>query len=203
MATTTFAEKTAITAEEYLKMEREGIREIDGKYEFFNNQLQLMAGGTPNHNRINRNVVQLLTNQIDVSARDLELFFVDIRVVSHLTYKDYLYPDAFVVEGKPYFDDEQNDNLVSPRVIIEVLSDSTESFDRGDKFKSYRKISTLQEYILVNQKYACIEQFYRDETGKWVFGDVVSEGVFKLKNLPFELDIERVYRNVQFSLEAK
>jgi Uma2 family endonuclease len=152
MATTIFAEKRTMTVEEYLRMEREGIREIDGKYEFLNNQLRLMAGGTPNHNRINRNVVQLLTNQIDDSERDLELFFTDIRVVSHLTYKDYLYPDAFIVEGTPYFDDEQNDNLVNPRVIIEVLSDSTESFDRGDKFKSYRKIPTLQEYILVNQK---------------------------------------------------
>ena len=128
-----------------------------------------------------------MTNQIDASDRDLELFFVDVRVVSYLSYKNYLYTDTFIVEGKPYFDDEQNDNLVNPRVIVEVLSDSTESFDRGDKFKSYRQIPTLQEYILVNQKQACVEQFYRDETGKWIFGDIISEGVFKLKSLPFFL----------------
>lgn len=200
MTTTIIAEKRAMTAEEYLKMEREGIREMDGKYEFFNNQLRLMAGGTPNHNRINRNVVQALTNQIDASDRDLELFFVDVRVVSYLSYKNYLYPDTFIVEGKPYFDDQQNDNLLNPRVIVEVLSNSTESFDRGDKFKSYRQIPTLQEYILVNQKHACIEQFYRDETGKWIFGDIIYEGVFKLKSLPFELDVKQVYRKINFLL---
>jgi Uma2 family endonuclease len=199
MTTTIVAKKRAMTAAEYLKMEREGIREMDGKYEFFNNQLRLILAETPNHNRINRNVVQALTNQIDASDRDLELFFVDVRVVSYLSYKDYLYPDTFIVEGKPYFDDEQNDNLVNPRVIVEVLSKSTESFDRGDKFKSYRQIPTLQEYILVNQKHACIEQFYRDETGKWIFGDVIYEGVFKLKSLPFELDVKQVYRKINFS----
>ena len=154
MTTTIIAEKRAMTAEEYLKMQREGIREMDGKYEFFNNQLRLMPEGTPNHNRINRNVVQALTNQIDDSDRDLELFFVDVRVVSYLSYRNYLYPDTFIVEGTPYFDDQQNDNLLNPRVIIEVLSNSAESFDRGDKFKSNRQIPTLQEYILVNQKYA-------------------------------------------------
>ncbi len=200
MTTTIIAEKRAMTAEEYLKMEREGIREMDGKYEFFNNQLRLMPGGTPNHNRINRNVVQALTNQIDDSDRDLELFFVDVRVVSYLPYKNYLYPDTFIVEGTPYFDDQQNDNLLNPRVIVEVLSNSTESFDRGDKFKSYRQVPTLQEYILINQKHACIEQFYRDETGKWIFGDIISEGVFKLKSLPFELDIKQVYRKINFPL---
>lgn len=203
MTTTIIAEKRAMTAEEYLKMQREGIREMDGKYEFFNNQLRLMPEGTPNHNRINRNVVQALTNQIDDSDRDLELFFVDVRVVSYLSYKNYLYPDTFIVEGTPYFDDQQNDNLLNSRVIIEVLSNSAESFDKGDKFKSNRQIPTLQEYILVNQKYAWIEQFYRDETGKWVFGDVISEGVFKLKSLPFELDIKQVYRKTNFPLADK
>jgi Uma2 family endonuclease len=199
MAIATLLEKKRMTAEEYLKMEREGIRELDGKYEFYNNQIQFMAGSTPNHNSIHKNAIFTLEAQIREKEDVFDLYHNDIRVVSHLSYKDYFYPDIIIVKGKPYFDDENNDNLANPKVVIEVLSDSTEAFDRGDKFKSYRKISSLEEYILINQKDACIEQFYRDETGRWQFGDIITEGVFQMRSLPFILTIDQVYRKIDFS----
>ncbi len=203
MATATLVEREKMTAEEYLKMEREGIRELDGKYEFYNNQIRFMAGATPNHNSIHKNAIFTLEAQIREKSEDFDLYHNDIRVVSHLPHKDYFYPDIIIVKGKPYFDDENNDNLANPKVVIEVLSASTEAFDRGDKFKSYRKIASLDEYILINQKDACIEQFYRDETGRWQFGDIITEGTFTLRSLPFELKIDQVYRKIDFSAKSE
>ena len=200
MVTTVFAEQKKMTADEYLEMERNGIREIDGKFEFYNNQLKPMAGATPNHNSIHKNILYTLETQIRGKDDSFDLYHSDIRVKSFLTHKDYFYPDVIIVKGKPYFDDENNDNLANPKVIIEVLSDSTEGFDRGDKFKSYRQITSLDEYILINQKDACIEQFYRDETGRWQFGEIITEGSFTLVSLPFELKIEDVYRKINFSV---
>ena len=201
MATAILIESKKMTTAEYLKMEREGIRELNGKYEFYNNQLRPMAGSTPNHNSIHKNAIFTLESQIRAKNEAFDLYHNDIRVVSYLPNKDYFYPDIIIVNGKPYFDDEHNDNLANPKVIIEVLSDSTEAFDRGDKFKSYRQIASLDEYILINQKDACIEQFYRDESGRWQFGDIITEGVFQLKSLPFTLEIDQVYRKIDSSIK--
>ena len=159
-----------------------------------------MAGATPNHNSIHKNILYTLEAQIRGKDDVFDLYHSDIRVKSFLTHKDYFYPDVIIVKGKPYFDDENNDNLANPKVIIEVLSDSTEGFDRGDKFKSYRQITSLDEYILISQKDACIEQFYRDETERWQFGEIITEGTFTLLSLPFELKIEDVYRKINFSV---
>ena len=120
MVTTVFAEQKKMTADEYLEMERNGIREIDGKYEFFNNQLKPMAGATPNHNSIHKNILYTLEAQIRGKDDLFDLYHSDIRVKSFLTHKDYFYPDVIIVKGKPYFDDENNDNLANPKVIIEV-----------------------------------------------------------------------------------
>ena len=92
--------------------------------------------------------------------------------------------------------------MYSWKLVIEVLSDSTESFDRGEKFRSYRQISSLQEYILVSQNDALIEQFYRDKTGRWQFGEVVAEGILTLETVPFVLEITKIYRNIVFKSKA-
>ena len=77
-----------------------------------------------------------------------------------------------------------------------MLSESTESFDRGDKFQSYKNIKYLQEYILISSDKRCIEQFYRDENGHWQTGQVINKGVLTLKIMSFQLSIEDIYRKV-------
>ena len=196
---TVLAPQDKMTAEEYLKMQRSGPRELAPKYEFFNQKLKLMAGGSPNHNRINRNLTFLLELQVRQHDTKQEVFANDMRTVSYLMYKNYLYPDVVVVDGKPYYDDERGDNLANPTLIIEVLSDSTESFDRGDKFRSYRQTPSMKEYIVVSQKERCIEQFFKDEKGRWQISDIITEGTFKLETIPFELSVDDVYRNVVFT----
>ena len=92
-----------------------------------------------------------------------------------------------------------DDNLANPSLIIEVLSDSTEVFDRGDKFRSYRQTPSMKEYIVISQKERCIEQFFKDEKGRWQIADIITEGTFKLETIPFELSVEGIYRNVVFA----
>ena len=196
--TTAIQEKRKITAEDYLKMERHGLREKIGKHEFFNHKLIFMPGASNNHNIITKNVSYTLEHQVRQNRLKHLVYAQDMRTISHIPNKNYFYPDVEIVEGRANFDDEYKDILVNPSLIIEVLSDSTEKFDRGDKFKSYRNIPTFTEYILISQDGKNIEQFYKNEKGKWEIGEVVSEGILTLKTLPFELNIEEVYFNVEF-----
>jgi Uma2 family endonuclease len=106
------------------------------------------------------------------------------------------------VDGISFFDDDFKDVLVNPTLIIEVLSDSTEKFDRGDKFKSYRNIPSFREYILVSQEATCLEQFYKNEHNKWEIGDITTEGSLILKSLPFELSIDAVYFKINFNAQS-
>jgi Uma2 family endonuclease len=196
--TTVIATQERLTAEDYLKMQRLGPRELAPKYEFFNQKLRLMAGASQNHNEINKNLTFSIEFQIRQHNSQHRVYANDMRTVSYLSYKNYLYPDIVVVSGKPYFDDERNDSLANPTLIIEVLSDSTESFDRGDKFRSYRQTPSIKEYIVVSQKECCIEQYFKDEKGRWQIGDIITEGTFKLETIPFELSVDDIYRNVVF-----
>lgn len=195
---TLIAPQNKMTEVEYLKMQRSGPRELTGKYEFFNQKLRLMAGASPNHNEINANLTFILKTQVRLHKTNQRIYANDMRTVSYLTYKNYLYPDIVVVDGKPYFDDENGDNLANPSLIIEVLSDSTETFDRSDKFRSYRQTPSMKEYILVSQKEKCIEQYFKDERGRWQIGDIITEGTFKLETIPFELSVDDIYENVVF-----
>ena len=196
--TTAVQEKREMTVEEYLKMERNGLREKIGKHEFFNHKLIFMPGASNNHNIITKNVSYTLEHQVRQNRTHHLVYAQDMRTISHMPNKNYFYPDVEIVEGRANFDDEHKDILVNPCLIIEVLSDSTEKFDRGDKFKSYRNINTFTEYILISQDGKNIEQFYKNENGKWEIGEVVSEGVLKLKTVPFELSTDEVYFNVEF-----
>ena len=197
--TTAIQEKKGMTADEYLKMERSGLREKDGKHEFFNHKLIFMAGASQKHNLIVSNLVITIGVQIRQSRPDCSIYNQGMRTISHIPGKNYFYPDVEVVVGKSFFDDENQDILVNPTLIIEVLSDSTEKFDRGDKFKSFRNIATFREYILVSQEGACLEQFYKNDKGTWEICEIVTTGSLKLKSLPFELAIEDVYFQVDFS----
>ena len=196
---TIIAAPEKMTVDAYLKQQRSGSREQTEKYEFFNQKLRLMAGASPNHNEINKNLTFLIEFQIRQNNTRHRIFANDMRTVSYLSYKNFLYPDIVVVDGKPYYDDENDDNLANPSLIIEVLSDSTEVFDRGDKFRSYRQTPSMKEYIVISQKERCIEQFFKDEKGRWQIGDIITEGTFKLETIPFELSVEGIYRNVVFA----
>ena len=160
MTTTAIELEKTWTAQEYLTLERKNLREKAGKHEFFNQKRILMAGGTHAHNLTISNVVTLFNIQSREKKMQLQITASDSKVTSFLNYKNYLYPDVVVIDGKPFFEDDFKDIVVNPIVLIEVLSDSTEGFDRGDKFRSYRQIKNLKEYILISSTHRSIEHFF-------------------------------------------
>ena len=188
--------KKRVSEAEYLQIDRQENREKNGKYEYFNQKLIYMAGGTLKHGGLIMN----LGLSLGLGLRKLKsqaLVLTDTKVKSNLDYKNYFYPDAIISDGRPLYEDEVKDIIINPLVIVEVLSESTEGFDRGDKFKSYRNIPSLKEYLLVSQDKKCIEQFYKDENNRWQFGDIVSEGSIKLKSIEIEIAIDDIYFNVE------
>jgi Uma2 family endonuclease len=193
---TTFAKDIKrVTVEEYLRIDRQENREKNGKYEFFNEKLIYMAGGTLKHGAIMNNAGYALGHGVRIT-KSVNSVFSDTKIKSHLDYKNYVYPDGAVSDGRPEYEDEKKDILTNPLLIVEVLSDSTEIFDRGEKFKSYRNIPSFKEYILISQDKRCVEQFYKDDNGQWQFGDVLSRGILKLKSMDSSLSIDDIYFNV-------
>ena len=190
-----------MSAEEYLVRERATLREEGGKHEFFNGKLIEMAGGTRAHNKIIHNCAYILESQIRQNETEHDVTTSETKIVSFLNFKNYLYPDVVVVNGESIFADDFKDIIVNPQILIEVLSNSTESFDRGEKFQSYRNLKHLEEYILIGSEKCCIEHFYRDKTGRWQFGEVIFEGILKIKTTPFELNIDDVYRKVNLLID--
>src|SRR5438105_11912 len=142
------------TAEQYLALEREA----DYKSEYVNGQIYAMSGASREHNLIAFNLITALGTQL--RGRPCEGYGGDMRVKVSPTGM-YTYPDVSVVCGEPHFDDAQLDTLTNPTVIIEVLSPSTELFDRGGKFAHYRTLQSLSDYVLVAQDKMQVEHFVR------------------------------------------
>jgi Uma2 family endonuclease len=116
----------------------------------------------------------------------------------------YTYPDASVICGPLEFEDEQCDTVVNPTLLVEVLSRSTEAYDRGEKFGHYRQIATLREYLLVSQKEPKIERFLRNDDGTWTLTEVAGlDATLSLPSLGVEISLREVYDKVDFSVPAE
>jgi Uma2 family endonuclease len=189
-------EKRYITPEKYLTLERQS--EI--KSEYWKGGMFAMAGATEAHNLIVTNVVIELGSQL--KGRPCKLYPNDMRVRIPRS-PSYKYPDTVVVCGQPQFEDEHRDTLLNPTVIIEVLSPSTEAYDRGAKFREYRSIESLQEYVLISQDKPLIERYVRQEgTPFWLFSDASGlEAGVELGSVNCTLALAEVYDKVEFSSE--
>jgi Uma2 family endonuclease len=183
--------KPKITPQEYLELERKA--EI--KSEYLDGEMFAMAGSRE-HVRI---VVNIVT-ELNVQFRDrpCEVYASDLRTKVSRTGL-YAYPDVIGVCGEPEFEDDHFDTLVNPQLIIEVLSDSTESYDRGKKFAHYRNIDSLREYVLVSQTECRIERFYRQDDGNWIYNEATNpDGSIELTSVACRLSLARVYHKVNF-----
>ena len=180
-----------VTPAEYLSLERRA-RE---KSEYVNGRIYAMAGTSRVHSLIVANLVRELGNQL--RGRPCEIHGSDLRVkVQHTGM--YTYPDVVALCGEAQLEDEELDTLLNPSVIIEVLSPSTESYDRGEKFAHYRRLDTLQEYVLVAQVKRRIEHFRR-EGDHWVFTEVSDpEEELTLSSLGCTLRLADIYDRVEF-----
>ncbi|HMA33600.1 MAG TPA: Uma2 family endonuclease [Chloroflexia bacterium] len=179
------------TPEEYLALERQAA----AKSEYLAGQIVAMSGASRVHNRISVNLVRVLSAQ--TLDGPCETYSSDLRVkVSGQGL--YTYPDLTVVCGPQQFEDDQVDTLLNPTLIVEVLSPSTEAYDRGAKFGYYRALPSLQEYLLVAQDQALLEHYLRADDS-WVFTATRDPGaVVRLPTIACDLPLAEVYRNVIF-----
>jgi Uma2 family endonuclease len=184
--------RTWVSPEEYLELEEQA----EYKSEYFNGEIFAMAGGSPEHSAIALNIGRELGNQLE--ARPCLVFNSDLRVRVAETGL-YTYPDVTVVCGEPEFDDRRR-ALLNPTLIVEVLSDSTEKYDRGDKSAHYRRLPSLREYVLVASDRARIECFTRQEDGaRWLLTECSNPGgTVPLESIGCELALSRVYAKVEF-----
>lgn len=190
-----------LTETEYLAIERAA----EFRSEFYNGEMFPlqgsggplgMAGAKFDHNRIKENLSFELTKSL--KGGPCQSLSSDMRVRVSATGL-YTYPDVVVVCGPPEFADENRDTLLNPIIIIEVLSPSTEKYDRGEKFRQYQQIESLQELVLIAQDEPAIERFVRQADGSWPSTETTGmEGSFAFHSIPVTLPMAAIYDGVTF-----
>ena len=181
-------EKRTVSPEEYLASERQAL----DKTEFFNGELIPMAGATRNHNRIKENVNGKIIQHLEEA--NCQSFSSDMRV--HLPETGlYAYPDIVIVCGEPQLLPDDFDNLLNPAVVLEVLSEGTEDYDRGRKFLRYRSIPSLQEYVLIDSQRVEVEVWRRNGLGQWTLMEQTTDpaGQFTIQTIGLTISIGQTY----------
>jgi Uma2 family endonuclease len=183
-----------LTVNDYLNLERDSTV----KHQFYNGEIYAMAGAHPVHNEIAVNGIVITKGQ--VGKGKCKVYGSDQRVKTPTGL--YTYPDISIVCGKREFNNDKPPTLLNPTVIIEVLSPTTETFDRGEKFHQYRSIQSLQAYILISSTSQRIEYFARQENNLWRI-DVVDtpDGLIEISAVGCTLSIADVYADVEFEAE--
>ena len=156
-----------------------------------------MSGATREHNLITGNIAASLHGQ--VKDRPCESYAADMRVLFIVSPTGlYTYPDVVVTCQSPRFEDDVFDTLLNPQVIIEVLSDSTEKYDRTKKFEQYRQIESLQDYVLISHDRAHVDHFSRAAHGKWELSDAAGlEAALDLPTIQCQLKLSDIYAKVE------
>lgn len=180
-----------ITPEEYLEIERKAAC----KSEYFNGHIFAMEGASPTHTYIVANVVTAIN--IQLRGNPCRVFPTDLRVRIPATGL-YSYPDVSIAYEEQYADN-QRDTLLNPRVIIEVLSPSTEAFDRGDKFAHYRTLESLTDYVLIAQDRPRIEHYARQPDNRWLYTAITEpHETITLASVGCTLLLSEVYDKITF-----
>ena len=188
--------KTAgfLSIDKYLDKERRSSE----KHEYYNGKIRKIPALSYNHNKIAANIIVALGQMIESNNLPLEVISSDQKIyipkLNHI-----LYPDALVVYQKPEFWSGRKDVLTNPILIVEVLSPSTEKYDRNDKFMSYKNIPSFKEYVLVRQDIPEVLSMCQIEPRLWK--ESTAEGVdakINFASIGIEIALERIYRNVEF-----
>ncbi|WP_437732453.1 Uma2 family endonuclease [Sorangium sp. So ce1335] len=189
------ARRTGLSPAEYLAFERAS----EQKHEYANGEIFAMSGCSREHSLLAGNIQRELGNAL--LERACEVHTSDMRVKIASTGR-YVYPDASVVCGEPVFEDAEVDTLMNPSVVVEVLSETSEAYDRGDKFAQYRSVPSIVEYVLVSQKEARIEHFQRQPDGRWLLSILGPGTQLELESIGVVIDVDRVYRKVPLAPAA-
>ena len=184
--------KPFLTPEDYLSVERRA----QTKSEYFDGEIFAMGGASEAHNLIVGNTLAEIHQRL--KGRPCKIYANDMRVKISPTGL-YTYPDVVGVCGHAQFDDQHLDTLLNPVLIIEVLSDSTEAYDRGRKFEHYRKLDSLREYVLIAQNRPLVESYRRQTDQHWVLTESAGlDCVIRLQSLECDLALAEIYDKVEF-----
>lgn len=184
--------KPLLSPEEYLARERQA----DFRSEFYRDEMFAMSGANWEHTLIKYNLAREAGNQL--KAGPCHVLTSDLRVKITAT-ELYTYPDMVVVCDEPRLEDNHFDTLLNPRVLVEILSGSTEKYDRGAKFAHYRQIPSLQEYVMIAQDRPLVERYVRQADGTWVltaFNDLTQ--TFAFSSIAARVALAEIYRGVTF-----
>jgi len=166
------------------------------RYEYYKGKIKLMAGGSIAHNRIARNILTELESSFK-NMPEFEAFGSDQKIFLP-EYDYYVYPDAVVVAEGPLLTEDVSHAIINPLLVIEVLSDSTERHDRGQKFIEYRSLPSFKEYVLIRQDKPTVVSFYKSQPGVWLeeeFKEMESEVYFK--SIDLRVAMRLIYRKVE------
>jgi Uma2 family endonuclease len=188
--------RTTLTVEQYLAIEQKA----EFKSEFFQGEMFAMAGAAPLHNFILENL------SVEIGSRlrkgPCRTVSSDQRVSVEATGL-YTYPDLLIVCGEPQFDSVDRNSITNPVAIIEVLSPSTEKYDRGPKFRNYQQIPSLKDYVLVSQEEPNIERFFRLADGGWGYVAFAGlEAILTLTSVPVQIPLADIYAGITFEEAA-
>jgi Uma2 family endonuclease len=178
--------------EEYLELEKNS----ETRNEYLNGEIIPMAGGTTNHNQLAINFCRAFP--LSINNRDYYIYINDVKLWIE-NYRFYTYPDLMIIEDQPIYQSDNTTVVINPKVIIEVLSDSTQNYDRTDKFRAYRSLSSFQEYILISQSSYYIEQFSKQDNQQWLFNAIEGENSnLSLVTVDFSISLSNLYQRITF-----
>lgn len=184
-----------ISPEEYLERERKA----ETRSEYVRGEIFAMAGASIRHGRIISNLMRELGNRLIDSP--CEVFSTDLRLAVDPAGM-YTYPDVMVVCGDPVTLDMHRDTIVNPVVIVEILSDSTKNYDRGQKFQYYRMLPSLKEYVTVAQDEIHLERHIRGSAGEWILTEFEKlDDVVEFQSISVSLVLSEIYKRIDFTSE--
>lgn len=179
-----------MTLEEYLEFDYNA----EGRYEYFDGEIIEMSGGSPEHSLLGNRIGRLLGNQIEPKGCLVFNSEAQIKVPAKLP---YCYGDVSALCGKPIYEDLGNQRLlINPTLIVEVLSPSTEKYDRDLKFKAYKSIESLREYLLISQEQKFVTLYTKYNERFWFQSEYVESETLKLESLDCELSVDEIYQGI-------
>lgn len=180
-----------ISIEEYLEMEKTSIE----KHEYYKGEIFVMPGARIAHNRTQMNFTRRIGNFL--KGKECEVFGSGLRI--HIPSNSlFTYPDAIIVCGKPELLDDELDSVLNPKVIVEVLSKSTQSYDRGDKFNLYRAILSLKEYILIGSEFVGVDHYIKQEDDTWLLKEYKQfSDSLPIHSIEFSIPLSDLYTGVE------
>lgn len=185
-------DKKFYSAEEYLLFEETA----EEKHEYENGEIFAMSGGSYRHGLIAGNFLRRLQELLD--SKNCTAVGSDVKVDA-AEHKSYVYPDAMVICGRPEFAAGRQDVVRNPVLIVEVLSDSTESYDRGRKFKKYQSLPAFREYVLVSQTEPVVETYFRQDDHQWLY--TLTEGMdatIRLQTIDSQISLGAIYQKADW-----